>query len=104
MKAKRFKQETIINLYETTEKGWELADSALVKGLISLGEIGGKVSVDRTACGSRNYEILNVTTLVSESSFLILKPENELLRKIFCNKSILQRVYDLYPLPDSRHT
>jgi hypothetical protein len=104
MKAKRFKQETIINLYEKTEQGLELTDSALVKGLISLGEIGGKVSIDRTACGNRDYKISEVKTLVSEPSFLILKPENELLRKLFCGKRIIQKVYELYPLPDPKHT
>jgi len=97
MKAKKFKEETRINLYEEINGKFELTDSTLAKGLLSLGEIEDVIFIDRNSNGKKEYKISKIENLIYDPFlFVISKPENESLRKIFCPRKIIQKVYYLY--------
>lgn len=99
MKAKRFIEETILNIYEPTEKGFELKDSVLVKGLLSF-QIGEVTNIEnRTVCESfRKYRIKEISSSISEPSLLMLKPQNERLRRLLTSKRTIRKTYYLYPI------
>jgi hypothetical protein len=102
MKARKFREETTLNFYEKEGKKFEIKTSLTIEGLLNTEDLPTIIIQNRTACGSREYQIHDINLSIYDSSLWILKTENEGIRKKFPRKGIITKTYDLYALSEER--
>jgi hypothetical protein len=93
MKLKRFKKETLINIYEKEGGEFKIKDSVLVEGLLDFDEKEIFSILNRVCFTPSEYTIKREDTVIA--CFDLSDPTSK--RYIFHSKDTIRRQYGLYP-------
>lgn len=96
MKKRKFREETLITIYDNKEGKLQVTDSILIKGLLSLDEEEIFSILSRVCFSPKRYTCKREDTLLTCSDLY----DNEFKRFHIPVKDTIRRHYSFYPVTD----